>query len=183
MATEGIRNAYETGKGSITVRGRAYIEGIDAGTSEAGTSQGATLPPVPFTKVCSHCNQQAVLLCSPSIVAFYPQLMPPERQHVEHNNKSKALSALSPRSPMASQNPCISLDTLCTPQARGSCSMPLNPLPVARAWQGPAKPAASGRARQGRGPHGHLSSSQSCPTRPTRPTSWRASRTWSRTRS
>ena len=40
MATEGIRDAYETGKGSITVRGRAYIEGTDAGMSEVGTSQG-----------------------------------------------------------------------------------------------------------------------------------------------
>lgn len=44
MATEGISNAYETGKGAITVRGRAYIEGIDAGTSEVGTSEGAGQP-------------------------------------------------------------------------------------------------------------------------------------------
>ena len=55
MATEGIRNAYETGKGSITVRGRAYIEGTDVGTSEAGTSQGASNSPVSCGKFFAHC--------------------------------------------------------------------------------------------------------------------------------
>ena len=62
MATSGIREAYETGKGPITVRGRAYIEGMDAGTSEGELSQGArTTPSILCTMSTSLCVPKSLL--------------------------------------------------------------------------------------------------------------------------
>ena len=39
LASIGIREAYETGRGPVTVRGRAFIEGNEASTSAPSSSQ------------------------------------------------------------------------------------------------------------------------------------------------
>ena len=44
LASGGIREAYETGRGPVTVRGRAFIEGTsEASTSAPASSQGRFL--------------------------------------------------------------------------------------------------------------------------------------------
>ena len=174
LASIGIREAYETGRGPVTVRGRAFIEGNEASTSAPSSSQdGVTTSTGLALFCCVRWQEHYLMPCSTQACMCAGDWADQARHAWTVSGTAYLPEILLPSddSGQLVQSAVVHMALLARKEAMNAAESVTGPV---HGWQqGPAAGMGSGRRLQsGKKLQSRAWSSRSCPTRPTRPTSW-----------